>query len=199
MSFSIPRSFLSASQIFFIERSGSRIGQAHGFFCGSKYPNTIQLVENADIKNGDWIIDSISSQRYYVKNARPIVENGVPIDWMVTYQTEEEYQLSHSNPSIGNTTFNINSISGNSVIGNQQNVTLNVGCSLSDIRDLISTLPEPDQELAKELTDSLEAIESSNHPILVEGSLSKFANLLKKHSDLLSAVASWAVNLLIGH
>ena len=199
MNFKIPRDLLSSStQIFFIERNNSRIGEAHGFFCGKDYPNTIQLVEDTDIKNDDWLIDSISNQRYYVCNARPIIINGEPSDWMVSYQTEREYNLCNSRLAAENTTFNIHSISGNSIIGNQQTATLNAGYSLSKIKDLISAFPEADKEIAKELVDSMEAIENSNHPTLTKGSLSKFSDLLKKHSDLLIAVGGWAVNLLIG-
>ena len=80
------------TQIFSIERNGSIIGTVHGFFCGKDYPNTIQFVENTDIKNGDWIIDSTTSQRYYAKDVRPIIMNGAPCEWMIQYQTENDFR-----------------------------------------------------------------------------------------------------------
>lgn len=184
------------SQIFSIERGGSIIGSAHGIFCGREYPSTIQLFENTDVKNGDWIIDSITQQRYYAKDVHPIIMNGEPIDWMIKYQTEQDYNLSiHSNRQ---STINIHSVSGNSVIGNQENVVLNIGNSLNGIEHLIASLPISEQTEATELLSELKSVESSTHPILVEGALSKFSDLLKKHSDLLIAVGGWAVQLLIG-
>lgn len=195
--FQLPQFMLDEmTQIFSVERNGSIIGNVHGFFCGKDYPSTIQFVEKTDIKNGDWIIDSITGQRYYAKDVRPIIMNGEPCEWMIEYQTEIDFAA----PSQANrhTTINIHSVSGNSVIGNQENVVMNIGNSLNDIERLLSSLPLSDQPEAKELLDTLKSTSESAHPILVEGALAKFSNLLKKHTDLLTAVGGWAVQLLIG-
>lgn len=194
--FKMPKNLMGMTQIFKVERSDAIIGEAHGFFCGKDYPSTIQLVENTDIKNSDWLIDSITGQRYHVIDARPIMADGEPIDWMVRYQTEQQYASSITDSH--NTVFNIQSVNGTSVIGNQNNVALNTGFSLSDIEHLIHSLPDSDQAEANELLEELRRTESANHPVLVEGALSKFSELIKKHSDMLTAVGSWAVKLLIG-
>lgn len=192
-NFRFPRELLNShTQVFNIERNGSICSSAHGFFCGHEHPNTIQLVENADIKNGDWLIDTISHQRYLAVDARPIIVNGEPIDWMVSYQTE--YQHNHSSTNI-----NIGNVNGPSIIGNQQNATINTTVnSLEDIKSLISSLPPDDLANGEALLNELSDVENSNHPILVEGALSKFSDLLQKHTDLLTAVGGWAVQLLIG-
>ena len=184
------------TQIFSIERNGSIIGTVHGFFCGKDYPNTIQFVENTDIKNGDWIIDSTTSQRYYAKDVRPVIMNGTPCDWMIQYQTEDDFR---AQSNLGKqTTINIHTVSGNSVIGSQENVVVNVGSSLKDIEQLIASLPISEQPEAQELLNTLKSTSESTHPVLVEGALARFSNLLKKHTDLLIAVGGWAVHLLIG-
>ena len=184
------------TQIFSIERNGSIIGTVHGFFCGKDYPNTIQFVENTDIKNGDWIIDSTTSQRYYAKDVRPIIMNGAPCDWMIQYQTENDFR---AQSNLGKqTTINIHTVSGNSVIGSQENVVVNIGSSLKDIEQLIASLPISEQPEAQELLNTLKSTSESTHPVLVEGALARFSNLLKKHTDLLIAVGGWAVQLLIG-
>lgn len=195
--FKMPKKLMDMTQIFQIERSGSIIGKAHGFFCGKDYPSTIQLVENTDIKNGDWLIDSTTGQRYCSVDANPIIIGGEPANWMVKYQTEYQYNFSKKNNN--NTTFNIQSVNGTSVIGNQENVVLNIGSSLSDIEQLVHSFPDSDRQEATELLEELRKTESANHPILVEGSLSKFSDLIKKHSDLLTAVGGWAVKLLVGN
>ena len=196
-SFQLPPFVINnMTQIFSIERDGNVIGTVHGFFCGKNYPNTIQFVENTDIKNGDWIIDSITHQRYYAKDARPVIVNGKPSNWMIKYQTEKDF-IASSNTNKP-TTINIHSISGNSVIGSQENVTMNINSGLNNIEQLISSLPNSEQAEAQELLNILKSTSESPHPILVEGALSKFSNLLKKHTDLITAVGGWAVQLLIG-
>lgn len=184
------------TQLFTIERNKTIISNVHGFFCGNDYPSTIQLVENTDIKNGDWLIDSITKQRYFADDVRPIIVDGEPSDWLVKYVPEHTYNKLYTNNS--STTINIQSINGNSAIGNQEHVIFNIGFTSSDIENLIQKLPIEDHPQATELLGELKRTESSNHPILVEGALSKFSNLLKKHTDLLTAVGGWAVQLLIG-
>ena len=191
----IPINLLNNTTTFEIERNQENIGSAHGFFCSSKYPSTIQLVENTDIQNGDWLIDSMTHQRYFASDARPIVVHNEISNWMVKYQTEYDYKASSRS---NNTSININTINGPSVVGSQENVVLNIGNSLNDIKDLITTLPASEQADAKELFNELEKVESSPHPLLVEGALSKFSDLLKKHTDLFTAIGGWAVQLLIG-
>ena len=194
--FKIPKGLLEATQSFSVVRNGAVTGSAHGFFCGKDYPSTIQLVENVTVKNGDWLIDSITQQRYYVKDARPIIVGGEVMDWMIKYQTENDYQASKMTSR--QTTINIQNVQGNSVIGSQENVVMNLGFRLQDIEDLISSFSGTEKAEAEELLKKLRETEESAHPILVEGGLSKFSNLLKKHSDLLIAVGGWAVQLLIG-
>lgn len=186
-----------ALQRFQIERNGHIVCEARGFFCDNDYPDTIQLVEDADVRNGDWLIASVPPQRYFVENARPILIGGKPSDWLVKYQTEQAYRRSCAN--VHQSTFNIQAINGTSVIGSQEHVTINVGFSLDDISELIKRLPFDDQSEAEALLRELKSLESAPRPTLVRGSLSKFSDLLKKHSDLLIAVGGWAVDLLIGH
>lgn len=196
-TFKMPTHIMeNMTQIFQIERDKDIIGSAHGFFCGKDYPHTIQLVENADIKNEDWLIDTTTGQRYYAEDVHPILINRKPVDWMVKYKTEAQHRSSTHSHS--DTVFNIHSVSGNSVIGNQESVTLNIGASLSDIERLINNFPDSEKAKADELLDEMLKIESSAHPILIEGSFSKFSDLIKKHTDLLTAVGGWAVKLLIG-
>lgn len=195
--FKMPQHILDEmSLIFSIERNGSTIGSVHGIFCGNDYPNTIQFLENTDIKNGDWIVDSITGQRYYAKDVHPIIIGGKPCDWLIKYQTAEDYTASvRANKQ---TTINIQAVHGNSIIGSQENAVMNIGSSLNDIEHLISVLPSSDQAEAHELLATLKSTSESTHPVLVEGALAKFSNLLKKHTDLLTAVGGWAVQLLIG-
>ena len=91
--------------------------------------------------------------------------------------------------------FNIESINGPAIIGSQQNATINAGASLDDIKKLIHTLPEAEQLQAKGLYGELKKIESGAASIQ-KGGLSKFSDVLAKHTPLLTAVGNWIVQFL---
>ncbi len=115
---------------------------------------------------------------------------------MVEYKSESEYKNSQQNRSVSN--ISIGTISGPSIIGNQQNATLNFGTNVEDIAQLIAGKPASDMPQLCELVAELKRIEESGEK-LEKGKLSKFSDLLKKHSDLLVALGGWAVKLLTGN
>ena len=194
--FKIPDELLDDCLVFSVERNGSEIATSHGFFCGKECPNTIQLTDIVDISIGDTLVASDTKLRYYVEDVHILRMNAYPCDMMVKYSTESQRKSLHSERS--NTVFNIGTINGNSVIGNESNVVFNVSGCLKDIESIIRALPENEMPLAQELLKTVKDTSNSTHPVLVEGSLSKFSDLLKKHTDLLTAVGSWCVQLLIG-
>lgn len=184
------------TDIFQIERNGSMIGSAKGFMCGPKYPaNTIQLIEDVQILPGDWLIFEITHQRYYVTNCRPVPNplNG-PRNWIVSCQTESEYAKTNDH----SVSINIGNVNGPSIIGSQQNATINTGASIEDIKALISCVSDTDKSTFNELVEEIESVENSKHPVLIAGMLSRFENLLNKYPNILSTLGSWAVKLLIG-
>ncbi len=181
---------------FSLERNSLLLCSAHGFFCGREYPSTIQLIENVDVQDGDWLIHSPTGRRYYAKKTEPLSVQGEIVSWMVEYQSESEYRDSQQNQSTAN--INIGTVSGPSIIGNQQNATLNFGTSVEDIARLIASKPSSDMPQLCELVAELKRIEESGEK-LEKGMLAKFSDLLNKHSDLLVALGGWAVKLLTGN
>jgi hypothetical protein len=195
MNYALPSSIINEmTDTFTIEREGVSVGSVHGFFCGSKYPSTIQLVESSSIQNGDWLIHAITQNRYFVEDVQPISVHGQIIDWMVRYKTSSEIERQTSSSAI----INIGTISGPSIIGSQQNATLNVGTSIEDIAKIVATMPAADMVELCDLISELKKIERSDEPIK-KGQLSKFSDALQKHSDLLIALGGWAVKLLTGN
>lgn len=192
----IPNNLLDQmTNSFSIERNGSIVGEAKGLFCSSKYPNTIQIIENADIKDGDWLIHTATGKRCFAKNARPVTDvTGNTCHWMVEYTNELEYQRNTNTSNI-----HIQNVNGPSIIGNQQNAIINAGASLDEIKGLISQVLEQDKPEFEELTNELERIENSNHPVLIEGMLGKFKDFLNKYPDLILTLGRWAVKLLVGN
>ena len=142
------------------------------------------------------MIHSPTGRRYYAEKTRPISEQGEIVSWMVEYKSESEYKNSQQNRSVSN--ISIGTISGPSIIGNQQNATLNFGTNVEDIAQLIAGKPASDMPQLCELVAELKRIEESGEK-LEKGKLAKFSDLLKKHSDLLVALGGWAVKLLTGN
>ena len=190
--FSFPRNLLeSTTEDFQLERNGTITCTVHGFFCNQNHPHTIQLTEDVEVLPDDWLIHR--SQRYHVLEAHP-ARLGNTVDWLVQYETESAYSSSkNSTPG----SIHIGTVSGPSIIGNQQNATLNVGNTVEDIAKLISSLPAQEMEELLPLLSELKKAEESGSP-LKKGCLSKFSDTLQKHSDILIALGGWAVKLLTG-
>lgn len=196
MNFKMPRSLMeNMTDIFHIEREGLQIASAHGFFCGKEHPSSIQLVENVDVRVGDWMIHKLTGNRYFVTEARPISMEGQIADWMVKYQSEYDWKKEKAAQNIAS--INIGSVSGTAIIGSQHSASINVGYTADDITKLLANKPASDMPLLVELISLLKEMEAKDEPIK-KGALSKFSDLLQKHSDLLVALGGWAVKLMVG-
>ncbi len=92
---------------------------------------------------------------------------------------------------------NIGTIAGSAIVGSQTHATLNVGATLTDISALVSELVGTQKAVGEELLQELKGMESGEKEIK-KGALSKFSDLLAKHSDLSTAVLEFIVKLLVG-
>ena len=85
----------------------------------------------------------------------------------------------------------------NSVIGsNVSELTFNVDNSFKDLRSIIQEKPLEDQELLQELFDLLKGLEEGNRPA-TKGFLSRFSDLVKKHTDLLVPIGTTLANIFL--
>lgn len=192
------------SSSFLIERNQEIIGTTLGFFNSNSPSNTIQIIENSNIKNGDWLIENTSQNRYYVENIYPIGSSGKLQHFIVNYQTQKEYEYRETITNHSNNTFNIQSVNGNAVFGNTisgsgGNINHYTQNSLSEIEKFISSLPLSEQEEANQLLAELQEMESSENEVLENGKLAKFSMFLKKHQKLFALIGEWAVSHLIGN
>lgn len=191
----MPKNFIEEmTDVFEIERNGTVVASAHGFFCGKEYPSTIQLVEDVSVSDGDWLVHSSTGHRYFVEDVQPIKPGRNVVSWMVKYQSEVEHDRFNRSAA----QIQIGTVSGPSIIGNQQTATLYVGATTEDIAKLIAGKPAADLPELCELVTELKKIETTNEPV-EKGRLAKFSDLLKKHSDILIALGGWAVKLLTGN
>ncbi len=87
----------------------------------------------------------------------------------------------------------------NSAISNTGTVTVNNGISLAELREFVNshTLSEEDRIAISKLVDYLETISENDSPIK-KGVLSKFSDLLAKHSWLPSLVGQFLYRYTTG-
>lgn len=180
---------------FSIERNGSITSTFKGIFCGKDYPSTIQLVSYADVIENDWLTHISTNKRYFAENVKPLSQANETLGWMVEYLTEPEYEKSISKKD--SSTFSIGNIYGSAIVGNYNKATINNGYNLNEIRSLISSKPSEEQDELNKLIDRIEIITEDNQPVS-KGTLTKFSDLLAKHSDIAIAVGSALTSWLAG-
>lgn len=88
-------------------------------------------------------------------------------------------------------TFNIDTINfnGPSIVGNQQNATINIGSDLDKIRELLKTVQAEDRQLAEGLIQDLETWQKDPSKF-DQGKLAKAKKWLSKYSDICVTVLS---------
>ena len=77
----------------------------------------------------------------------------------------------------------------NSAIGNNGDTTINNDLSIEQIRSLISSKPAEDQKDLNSVVDTV-AVITENSETVSKGFLSKFSDLLAKHSDIAIALGN---------
>lgn len=172
---------------FDIEREGAIISRTKGFFCGNDHPNTIQLLSSSNIEIGDYLIHTPDNRRYQISEIRPLSISNSLEGYMAIYKTPSNEPSTYQ--------YNIGTINGSAVVGNQHTVTLNVGSSIQEIKELIKSKPEEEQVELNKLIQRLEIVMEDNQPIS-KGFFAKFSNILAKHSDIAIALGSSLINWL---
>lgn len=105
----------------------------------------------------------------------------------------DEFEVK-SPQAITTQTFNIKTVNS-SALGNNGPVTINNGYNLDEIRALISAKPSEDQHELNKLVDTVEII-TENSSSVSKGFLSKFSDVLAKHSDIAIALGSGIIKWL---
>lgn len=174
--------------LFHILRNGNRISTVHGSYLEREDAIEFLEQEPINLKSGDHIEDAITGQRYLCESVRALDSNTIRATVSV---------FGHSKAAASGTVYNIGSVSGNSIIGNQNIGSVSFGASLSDIEALIRKLPRDELAEGMELMGELEKLERSDAPVSLRGILKKFEDFLQKHEDLFLMLGKWAVQLMI--
>lgn len=178
---------LLAFDDFDIIRNGVSIGTVKGFFTSSKYPNSIQTMQNFKLQVYDELYHIATDTKYTIYQLKPLSSNNHLDGYIATYKEDKSTHTSVS--------YNIENVSGNSAIGQNAAVN-NFGFNFDDLIKIISSEIKDDQ-ISKELIHELESIKSSEEPIQ-KGKLAKFSDLIKKHENLVIPLGNFLVKLLLG-
>lgn len=109
---------------------------------------------------------------------------------------ESEMLSSQKDASVIN---NFNAPINNSAIGTTGNVTINLNSSYDEARSIISShdMSSCDKELALKLIDYIETL-TDNDASMKKGCLSKFSDLISKHSWIPSLIGNALIKYFIG-
>ncbi len=135
-----------------------------------------------DVQSGDILYNISANIQYFVVDVDISTWMGNVSERKAFYQTQPPAEQSPSS-----TVFNINNPS-NSIIGNQQQAILNNSSfNIDDLKQLIELYGNNDKKQLYELSSQLEKLllEDTFH----KGNLSKFSDLISKHSWLPLAIA----------
>ena len=103
-------------------------------------------------------------------------------------------QMQSSSFNFSGATIN-NAIIGNDAADNE--LTMNVGTSISELKELIASKPFEDQEILQKLLSELEGLQNTDEPIQ-RNFLSRFSDIIKKHTDLIVPLGQSLIALLGG-
>lgn len=94
--------------------------------------------------------------------------------------------------------FNFNApVSGNAIIGTQENITQNNNYTLSDLENLFAHRPDEEQQQLDEILDLLRKITANDVPV-TRSTFAKVSEFLKNHVELKFPIAITLFKHLIG-
>lgn len=183
----------SNGQEFHVERDNEIIATYDGLANTSNGEKYIGFRTTADIKLGDWLINSVG-ERFYVRDKNIDYIAGKPNKLKILYDTEAEYN--NKQVSIPSTVYNIET-ANSSVFGNYNNISISYNQSLSSLKNIVQNSDSPDKEELQEIVNLLEMIINNKVPAS-KGIFSKFSDVMKRNSwitnPLMSAIFSWLTN-----
>jgi len=171
--------FLSAFKSAMVDcdviRNGNKIATHKGLINDTKDYNFISFEPSVDIQIGDDIYCPLKNKHYLIINTDLRLFSGKQ------HSLDAYFENNFSKP-ISTTTFNTYNPS-NSVIGNQQNVVLNISNCYNNLQNQIEQLGNEDKTQLYELLKLLK-LETSNGQIN-HSTFEKFKTLFAKHGPWL--------------
>lgn len=188
-NFDSDMNFTSFLTSFVLLRKHENIREnVRGNFCGTNPPHTIQLSEilNAP-KRGDILITE-DGETYSIIDVQKIIDG----EFYCKYRVAEDNFSTQNN-------YHIQNISGNSIIGSQQNASITItATSFADVQKVIDetalTMAER-KALSQAVKDLQEALNKGKPS---KGILSRVSDLLQKHGEIAGAIAGAVMTHFLG-
>lgn len=172
MCFDEKELFLDMCTDFSLVRNGKTIKTSiKGFFCDNRYPHSIQVLYDYGIQPEDCLIHEKSRMRYIIDEVLPVTDN----EYILHYRSPADAPAS---------SISIGTISGNAIVGNQQNANLSVGLSAEEIRLAIEKL----EGASAEDREKLLALAASVSAVRSAGLVERFAPIL---AAMLHPITAW--------
>lgn len=183
-------------EVFTVIRNGKNVGEFEGLRNTEKSSKRkyIAFYPDSDIQSGDFIIGKLSKDEYYIKDISSDIVHQKVLQIKGYYETKIQHEEGNKNEP--NSIYNIDKVYG-SIIGNQNNATINNSYNLEEIRHLIDKNGEEDKSELNEMINTLEAITKNNIPVQ-KGTLERFSELLAKHSWITGPIAQSILGWVIG-
>lgn len=177
-----------------IERNGKPINTEKGLFNATQdtHRKYCGFLPKVDIKPGDWIINTVSNERFYIEDTQSQMFCGSVEQIKAFYQTETEYSKQSTS---NNTVFNIQNAYG-SVIGTGNTATINYQNSIEEIRKTIDDSDSSDKEELQKIVNLLEMIINEDVPAK-KGLFSRFSKVMEENSWITGSVASAIMSWLL--
>ena len=173
-----------------IYRSQQLVAKTRGLLNKSKnsHRKMVNFYPKTDIQPDDTIYIPVTKATYYIVEVEPVLING-QIEMIDAYY-ELEAPIPKEEPS--HVIYNVNN-PVNSIIGNQNTATINVEeFSIEKFNQLIDMLGFNDKAELRDLSETIrQIIENEEKP--QKGMLSKFSDLLAKHSWAFQVVSQMLI------
>lgn len=179
--------------LYSVERNGEIISQFKGLINTeqSTTKRYIGFYPDVDIQSEDILINPYGD-KYHVSNREVQTFAGKPNQLKCFVTSETEYKR-HSQSTAP--TFHIENAYG-SVIGTQENVTLNYNESIKNAKELISSSDSEDKEELQQIVSLLEKVVDNQIPIQ-KGLFSKFSAVMERNSWIAGTISSTLLSWLL--
>ncbi|AIQ11351.1 hypothetical protein [Paenibacillus durus] len=156
----------------------------------------IAFDQNTDIKPQDVIIGVVSSDEFYIEDVQSHIYKGTVLQRKAYYITKNQYDRMQHEKQSNSTSFHIEN-AHNSIIGSQQTASMTNMFNFREIEKEIEQRGGEDKvELKKMVAEIQEMFEDSEK--MKKGSLSKFSEMMQKHSWITSSIAKMGLDFLLG-
>lgn len=196
MKIDIFSDFKDFLERFTIKRNGIVIAELDGLKSSDNRKKHFDFPFSTDIQRGDCVESVKSHIEYYIYDIDTQTMEGDIVSIMAFYQTKSEFESSQRQSTTASNTYHIGNAYG-SIIGSQSTATISNSCNLDELKTYVEQNIKEDKEQINELIETIKAITCNNIP-MQKGTLSRFGDLLAKHSWLTGPLTQLLINWFAG-